>query len=256
MLTAILRAASPALARCRLEYRQREPIQVEVAIRQQRDYAEALRAAGVRVVELPALAAHPDAPFVEDAAVVLDELAVLARMGAAGRQPEVAPLAEVLADYLPLHQVDPPGTLEGGDVLRVGRRLLVGISSRTNAQGAAQLGAIAGKFGYAVTTVPVTGCLHLKTAVTHIGSRTLLVNRDWVDVRALSGFELHPVPEDEPWAANTLTVNGWVLVAASAPRTRAALAARGLPTVAVDISEFEKAEAGLTCLSLLFESSE
>jgi dimethylargininase len=256
MLTALMRAASPALARCRLEYRQREPIAVEAAFRQQRDYAEALRAVGVRVVELPALPEYPDAAFVEDDAVPLDELAVLARMGAAERQPEVAPLAEVLADYLPLHQVDPPGTLEGGDVLRIGRRLLVGISSRTNAQGAAQLGAIAGKFGYSITAVPVTGCLHLKTAVTHIGGRTLLVNRNWVDVRALSGFELLAVPEEEPWAANTLTVSGWVLVAASAPRTRAMLAARGLPTVAVDIGEFEKAEAGLTCLSLLFESSD
>lgn len=256
MLTALLRLPSSALARCRLEYRQREPIQIEVAIRQQREYAEALRAAGVRVVELPALAELPDAAFVEDAAVILEEFAVLARMGAAERQPEVPPLAEVLADFLPLRQVDPPGTLEGGDVLRIGRRLLVGISSRTSAEGAAQLGAIAGRFGYAVTTVPVTGCLHLKTAVTHVGGRTLLVNRDWVDVRALAGFDLLPVHREEPWAANTLTVNGWVLVAASAPRTRAALAARGLPAVAVDISEFEKAEAGLSCLSLLFESSE
>lgn len=254
MLTALIRMASAALVRCQLHFRRREPIDIARALQQQRAYAEALAAAGARVIELPPLDDLPDSVFVEDPAVVLDEVAIMGRMGAASRQPEVAPLADLLAEFRPLRFLEAPGTLEGGDVVRAGRLLLVGLSPRTNREGVEQFAAIAGEYGYTVRPVPVRGALHLKTAATVIGERTLLVNPDWVDRQALAGFELLPVPAEEPWAADTLTVNRTVLLAASAPRTRELLEARGLATVAVDVSEFEKAEAAVTCLSLLFDT--
>jgi dimethylargininase len=255
MLTALLRLTGPELARCRLEFRRREPVDAARAAAQQRDYARALEAAGVRVAFLPPLDDLPDAAFVEDPAVVLDEVAVITRMGAAGRRAEQASLAAALAAHRPLRTIEAPATLEGGDVLHVERRLIVGLSPRTNRAGAQQLAAIAGEFGYTVETVAVRGCLHLKTACTHAGGNLLVVKPAWIDADALDGFELLPVAAAEPWGANTLAVNGTVLVAASAPATRALLKARGLRTAAVDISEFEKAEAGLTCLSLVFHST-
>jgi len=255
MLTAIVRGISPGIAAGARLHKAAASMDVAVATVQHRRFVQELAAAGARVVALPAVKELPDSAFVEDVAVVLDEVAVLGRMGAAGREPEVALMAEVLAKHRPLRRIEPPGTLEGGDVLRIERRLLVGLSSRTNASGAGQLAAIARPLGYTVETIPVRGCLHLKTACTHVGGAAghdvLLVNPEWVDVTALRGFELLHVAPQEPWGANSLRVNDKLFVPASAPRTAERMAAHGLAPIAINISEIEKAEAGLTCLALL-----
>ena len=184
--------------------------------------------------------------------IVLDELAVLCRPGAKSREPEMARIESTIEKHRKVDGILAPGTLEGGDVLRIGRTLYVGLSNRTNEEGIRQLQQRVSQFGYSVATMGVKKCLHLKTAVTSPADGLLLVNSDWIDVTSFSGFEILSVPLDEPWGANTLAVNGIVLATASSPRTADMLRSRGLNVHQLNISELQKAEAGLTCLSVCF----
>ncbi len=252
MLTAITRAPSAAIARCELTYLAREPIDVARALRQHDAYVACLRDLGVRVVELPAEPDLPDATFVEDAAIVLDEVAVITRPGAASRRPETASVAAALESFRPLRFLEAPATLDGGDVLRVGRVLYVGSGARSNDAGIAQLAGILSPHGYTVRPARFDGCLHLKSAVTHLGGRLLLANTGWVDVAQFEDCQALAVPPDEPHAANTLIIAGATLLPAGNPRTQALLEARGFTVRPLDISELQKAEAGVTCSSLLF----
>ncbi|HYI00361.1 N(G),N(G)-dimethylarginine dimethylaminohydrolase, partial [Hyalangium sp.] len=193
----------------------------------------------------------PDAVFIEDVAVVLDEVAVLTRPGAESRRAEVLSVAEVLARHRPLRTLEAPGTLDGGDVLRVGRTLYVGQSERTNAAGTVQLrGHVAG-FGYEVRPVPIRGCLHLKSAVTQVADDTLLVQPAWVDPVAFAGFRVIEVDPGEEHAANALWVGGGVVYPACFPRTQQRLEDAGIAVTPVDVSELQKAEGAVTCCSLV-----
>jgi dimethylargininase len=250
-MRAITRAVGPTLAQCELTFRAREPIDTEKAAAQHRAYCQVLERAGIAVEVLPADEHLPDAVFVEDAAVVLDEVAVMARPGTPTRREEVPAIAAALARYRNLSRIEAPGTLEGGDVLRIGRECYVGLSTRTNREGAQQLAAIVHPLGYRVTPIAVHGCLHLKTAVTAIDEGALLVSPRWIETEPLRKYKRLEVPLDEPCAANVLTVGGIVHVSARCPQTRRLLEKHRFRTEALDISEFEKAEAGLTCLSLL-----
>ena len=207
---------------------------------------------GARIVSLAAEPGLPDAVFVEDAAVVLDEIAVIANMGAVSRRPEVASVAEALARYRPLKFLTAPATLDGGDVMRIGRSLFVGLSRRTNRQGVEQLSDLVRPHGYQIQPVEVTGCLHLKSACSYVGNNTILVNRSLIDVAPLGGFELLDVPEEESAAANALLLNGVVILPESFPQTRALLEERGFRVRTVDVSELQKAEAGVTCCTVIF----
>ena len=254
MLTAITRAVSPALARCELSFIARQPIDLAKACAQHRSYEHLLESLGVPVISLPAEPALPDSMFVEDPALVLDELAVIFPLGTESRRPEAASVAKALAAFRRLEFIELPGTVEGGDILRVGRRLFVGLTRRSNAEGHRQLAVILAPFDYEVIPVSVTGCLHLKSAVTSLGGNILLANRAWFDARAFAGFEWIDVAPEEPHAANALALAGTIIFPASFPRTRALIEARGFRTTPLDISELQKAEAGLTCSSLLFEA--
>lgn len=252
MLTALTRAVSPGLADCELTFLARQKIDGAKAIEQHQGYEECLAQLGVRVIRLPAAPDLPDSVFVEDTAIVLDELAVIARPGATSRQAETGSVADALSAFRPLKFIQPPATIEGGDVMLVDRTLYVGLSARTNAAGIEQLRAIVEPYGYEVRVVEVTGCLHLKTACAYLGGRTMLVNRQWINSKTLSGFDLLNVARDEHWAANVLAVSDIVFIADGFSLTRALVEARGFETRAIDISELQKAEAGLTCLSLVF----
>jgi dimethylargininase len=254
MITAITRAVSPALANCELSFISRAPIDLRKARQQHGAYEQFLEKLGAKVVSLPAEPDLPDSMFVEDAAIVLDELAVILPLGSATRRLEVASLVPVLADYRKLEFVALPGTLEGGDVLRIGRKLFVGLTRRSNAEGIRQLAQILEPYGYEVSTVPVTGCLHLKSAVTYLGGDTLLANKSWFDTTSLASYNMIEVDPTEPHAANALAVGNTVILPASFPRTRAAVEAAGFQVAALDISELQKAESGLTCSSLVFEA--
>jgi dimethylargininase len=249
--TAVVRGVSPSLARCELTWLEREPIDLGRAAAQHAAYVALLRELGLDVVEIPAEDALPDACFVEDAAVVLDEAALLAMPGAASRRGELPAVAEALGRFRRLERAILPATIEGGDVLRVGRRLFVGRSARTNEAGIARLRSFAEPLGYAVVAVDVTGCLHLKSAVTALDDGRVLANPAWIDLRPLAGFEVVEVAPTEPGAANVLRVDDALVADPGFPRTLDRLAARGYAPRLLDVSEFRKAEAALTCKSLL-----
>jgi dimethylargininase len=254
MFTAITRAVSPALAKCELLFLSREPIDLDRACAQHRAYEALLGRLGAHVISLPAEPALPDSMFVEDPALVLDELAVILPLGAESRRPEGASLAQALAKFRKLAYVTLPGTMEGGDILRIGRKLFAGVSKRTNNEGIRQLRAILKAHGYEIIPVRVTGCLHLKSAVTFIERNTLLANRAWIDTEPFAGYDWIDVACEEPQAANALALGGTVLFPASFPHTRARLESCGFHVTPLDISELQKAESGLTCSSLLFET--
>lgn len=255
MLTAITRTVSPALADCELTFVARQPIDLQRARAQHRAYETLLEKLGARVLSLPAEPDFPDSMFVEDPAIVLDELAIILPLGTAARRGEAPSLAEALSKFRKLEQVVLPGTIEGGDILRVGRKLFAGLSSRTNAEGIRQLAAILAPHKYEVIAVPVMGCLHLKSAVTYLGGNTLLANRAWLDCGPLAGFEWIDVDPAEPHAANALALGGTIIFSASFPRTRARIEAHGFHITPLDISELQKAESGLTCSSLIFDAA-
>lgn len=251
-MQAIVREPSAALERCALTFRAREPIDLARALDQHAVYVAALRDAGVNVRILPAAPDLPDAVFVEDAAVVVEECAVITRPGIDSRRPETESVAAILAPLRPLARIDAPGTLEGGDVLRVGRTVFVGQTARTNGEGTRQLAAALEPHGYEIVPAVPSGCLHLKSAATCVGGGTLLVNPEWIDVGLFTRWQCVPVAAGEPGGANALLAGDRLLVAASAPLTRRKLDALGFDTHPLDTSEFEKAEAALTCMSLLF----
>jgi dimethylargininase len=254
MLTAITRAVSPGIVKCELTFMDRQVIDLPKAIAQHHAYEQLLEKLGARVISLPAEPELPDSMFVEDPAIVLDELAVIFPLGTESRRPEAALLAQALGKFRRLEYVTLPGRIEGGDILRVGRKVYVGLSQRTNSEGIRQLKAILAPHKHEVVPVKVRECLHLKSAITYLGRNTLLANSAWFDARPFTGYEWVDVAPEEPHAANALTIHDTVIFPASFPRTRALIEAADFPVVTLDISELQKAESGLTCSSLLFEA--
>ena len=254
MLTAITRAVSPEINSCELGYLRREEIDVAKAVEQHRQYETCLRELGAEVISLPAEPGLPDCMFVEDPAVAVEQIAVMTRMGAESRRGESESLAKVLARFRPLEWLRAPATLEGGDVLRAGSTLFVGLSARTNQAGIEQLAGLLQPLGYCVRAVPVRGCLHLKSGCCAIGERRILANREWIDTSTFDGFEIIGVPAEEPGAANVLTIGRTALAPSAYPRTAELLTRLGWNVRQLDISELMKAEAGLTCSSILLEN--
>lgn len=246
-----MRAVAQSLGHCELSYVGRSEIDVGRAQAQHAAYAAALSSLGCELEWLAPLPAHPDGVFVEDTAVVVPEVAVMTRPGAASRRGEVDSAATALAAHLPVRRITEPATIEGGDVLRIGRNLYVGASKRSNAQGVAQLAQALAAFGYSVRAVAMGDCLHLKSAATFIAPDTLLANPAWVDPAEFGCARVIAVAADEPFGANTLTVGGVTLVSADYPKTRVLLEKAGIATRELDVSELHKAEAALTCLSVM-----
>ncbi|MBN2345948.1 MAG: N(G),N(G)-dimethylarginine dimethylaminohydrolase [Candidatus Aminicenantes bacterium] len=225
----------------------------EKALEQHAAYVGALRSCGLAVTVLEADEVHPDSVFVEDTAVLCERAAVIARPGASSRRGEERPLAKTLGGLYPhLDEILAPGTLEGGDVMRAGDRFFVGISARTNEEGARQLAAILGRHGFQVVAVPLRAVLHLKTGVSYLENNRLLASGEFLCHPLLASFGIIPVPDGESYAANSLWVNGRVLVPSGFPLTREAIAKAGYETIPLDVSEFRKLDGGLSCLSLRF----
>ena len=251
---ALTREISPALESCQLTHLPRVPIDLERARGQHAAYEWALVEAGCTIRRLDAGPAMPDSVFIEDIAVVLDEGAVVCRPGAASRRIETAGVVEALVRHRrPMQHIQAPGTLDGGDVLVVGRQVFVGSSARTNRPAIDQLSGMLGAVGYTVRAVPVRGCLHLKSAATRVAPDTLLINRACVPAEAFRGLSLIDVDPEEPHAANGLAVGDVVIYPASFPRTRERLERRGLRVRPVEVDELQKAEGAVTCCSLIFD---
>ena len=251
MRIALTRAISASFARCELTYLERVPIDLDRAHRQHAAYEAVLESLGWTIVRLPALDEQPDAVFVEDAAIALDELAVVAPMGASSRAGESRTVEEALARYLPVTRLTSPATLDGGDVMRAGRRVFVGRSSRTNAAAVEQLRGLLAPYEYEVIPVDVKGALHLKSACSIVGERMLLANTEWVDLSPFAGLDLLTVDASEAWGASVLHTDGHVVMTAGFARTARMLTDAGLTVHAVDLTEIRKAEGGPTCLSIL-----
>ena len=252
MWKAITREVSPTLNRCELTHLERQPIDIGRAIAEHHAYQQCLRELGIDLTALPAEPGYPDAMFVEDPVVVLDEIAIVARMGAASRRGEAESLERALSPYRELRRMHEPATLDGGDVLRAGRTIYVGLSERTNAEGIQQLAAEAEPFGYRVVPVAVQGCLHLKSGASWLGDDTVLIHRPWVDAGAFHGLHLVDVPAGEEYAANVLLHENTVLVAEGFPAIAEIVTALGRKVRTLNITELMKAESGLTCSSLIF----
>jgi dimethylargininase len=253
MPIAITRPVPASLAQCELTHLDRVAIDVHRASAQHHAYEAALASLGCTIRHLPAADDLPDSVFVEDVAIVLDEVAVLTRPGAVSRRAERESVAPVVSQYRDLLAITAPGTLDGGDVLRLGRTLYVGLSTRTNDDGARQLARLVGRFGYEVRSIQTSACLHLKSAATALAADRVLCNPAWLDAWVFEGVDLVTVAPGEPHAANVLRIGDALLCAAAHERTTEELRARGYAVTVVDVSELAKAEAGVTCCSLVIE---
>ena len=252
MSVAVTRRVSPSVARCELTHLDRKGIDPIRAARQHEAYCSALTDFGCSVILLPAEPDLPDSVFVEDGAVVVDELAVMTRPGAVSRRQEIHSLWKVLQRYRSTTAIVEPGTMDGGDVLRIGRRLWVGRSSRTNQAGIEQLRSLLAPHGYKVDVVEIEGCLHLKSAVTRIGTGTLLLNPAMVEPGCFAGFRTVEVDRSEPTGANALEVNGTVIYPEAFPATRRRMEQAGIRVRTVPADELAKAEGGVTCCCIVF----
>ena len=258
MLMAITREISPAILGCQLTHLTRTPIDLDLARAQHAEYEWALVEAGCTVRRLDTGPDMADSVFVEDVAVAFDELTLVTRPGAEARRTETPGVMDALIRLQSLHcrplvMIEEPGTVDGGDVLVVGRAVFVGLSQRTNAAGIDQMGRILKHLGYSVRAVPVQGCVHLKSAVTAITPDELLINRAWVPSEPFAGLELVDVHPQETHAANALIVGDRIVYPTAFPRTCERLEARGLRVRAVDMSELAKAEGAVTCCSLIVD---
>jgi dimethylargininase len=254
MLVALTRALSPRINERELTFIDREPIDVARAAVQHEAYEQRLEAHGCRVVRVEGEPAMPDGVFVEDAAIVLDEIAVITRPGAASRRGETESVARALHRYRAVRSIEAPATIDGGDVLRVGRTLFVGQSRRTSDRAIAQLRELLEPIGYTIVPVPIRDCLHLKSAATYIGNSTILFSPECVEPHLFGAVETVTVDPSEPFAANALALNGTLLMSTSYPRTRRVLEQRGFRVETIENDEMEKAEAGVTCCSIIFQA--
>jgi dimethylargininase len=249
---AIVRPVSRGIIHCELTHLARSPIDYPRAVAQHEEYQSALKELGCELVTVPAVHDMPDAVFVEDAAIVLDDVAVMTRPGALSRRGELLGVEKALAPFRPLAHITDPATLDGGDVLLVGRRLFVGRSRRSNDEGIEQLRALVAPYGYDVRAIDVHGCLHLKSAVTTVENDTLLGNGEWVERDAFPDVKWIEVDRSEPHAANGLQIERDVIYPQAYPRTAARLRSFGISLRLLDASELAKAEGGVTCCSLVF----
>lgn len=254
MQVAITRAVSPSINLCELTHLERQPINIDLATEQHAAYEAALTDLGCSVRRLVVQPDLPDSVFVEDMAVVLDEVALILRSGAPSRRPEAGSVAEALGEYRELRTMQAPATLDGGDVLRIDRDLYIGVSGRSTLDGIRQVESFVMPFGYRVHPVEMTGCLHLKSAVTQVGERMLLVNPDWVDGGVFEGMQRIDVASDEPYAANALMLADAVIYPAAHRATGRRLEQKGVPLRLVDVTELMKAEGAVTCCSLIFRT--
>lgn len=251
---AITREVSDNIHRCELTHLSRERIDYENAVAQHRAYKACLLELGCQVLSLPGDPELPDCVFVEDTAIVLEEVAIITRPGAASRRPETAAVRDALAPFRRVVEIREPGMLDGGDVLVVGKTVYVGRSTRSNEPGVSQLVNLLEPYEYEVRTIEFHSCLHLKSAVTRVGERTLLIQEEWVSPDRFEGLDLIAVAPGELHGANALLIGDKVLYATGFDRTRERMESRGIVVETVDQAELAKAEGGVTCGSLIFES--
>ncbi len=248
-MLALLHVPSPRMNECVVSFVERQPIDLALVHQQHANYCRLLEECGATLTILRENSDYPDCVFIEDTAIVLDELAIIAALGAPSRRGEAAGVEATLREHRPIARIVPPAMLEGGDVLRVGKQLLVGVTTRSNARGIEALAALAP--GYTVIPVRVRGCLHLKSACSALPDGRLLISKDYLDLEPLAGFGLLDAPPQEPGAANIVVCGGRICMPSAHARTAELLSQQGFEVHSTDLSEFAKAEGSATCLSIL-----
>lgn len=251
MTVAVTRKISPRFNECEITHIDRTPIDLDIARTQHANYVQALLSAGCQVVELPEEANLPDSVFVEDTAFILPEVIVITRPGADSRKPETESIIKALASYKKLIQVTEPASVDGGDVLILGKNIYIGLSLRSNQAAVDQIQGLLKEYGYTVTGVEMHDCLHLKTALTRVDDQTVLINPNWVDTSPFKELNWIEVDASEPFAANCLPVNGSVIYPTSFPKTAQKLVSHGCKIVPIEVDELAKAEGAVTCCSLI-----
>jgi dimethylargininase len=252
-LIAITREVSRSIVNCELTHLERMPIDIQRARVQHAEYEAALKHLGLAVLSLPEERTLADSVFVEDTALVLDECAIILRPGADSRKPETESIAKVLAPYRKLFSIEAPARVDGGDILRVGKQIYIGLSSRSDTNAIEQIQDFLQPYDYEVHAVMVTGCLHLKSAMTQVAEDTLLTNPAWTDKKNFPGMKFIEIDPSEPYAANALMIGDTILYAKTFPKTRKKLEDAGIKIVDVDADELAKAEGALTCCSLIVQ---
>ncbi len=253
MVIAITREVSSRFNECEITHIDRTPIDLDIARRQHQEYIYALAQIGCEVIELPEERDLPDSVFVEDTAFILPEVAVITRPGADSRKPETESIVQALSSHRPLVHVTAPATVDGGDVLVLGKNIYIGMSTRSTMDAVTQLQGLLDNYGYKVTGIELTDCLHLKTAVTRMNNKTLLVNKNWVDAGHFSGYELIDIDPSEPFGANCLPVKDVIIYPSSFPKTQKKIEQKGFKVLNVNLDELAKAEGAVTCCSLIIE---
>ena len=254
MTVAITRHISPRFNECEITHIGRSPIDVNVARAQHHEYVEALKQLGCQVIELAEEPNLPDSVFVEDTAFILDEVAVITWPGADSRKPETESIIRALSPHRALVHVTEPATVDGGDVLVLGKNIFIGLSTRTNIESVHQIQGLLDTYGYKVTAVKMHDCLHLKTALTKVDDKTVLINPKWVDTHHFKDFDWIEVDPSEPFGANCLPIHDGIIFPTAFPKTLAKLEARGYKIHSVTVDELAKAEGAVTCCSLILSN--
>ena len=229
-----------------------EPADYGLMVKQHEAYLEALSVAGLEVIVLDPQPDYPDAHFVEDTAVVTPDVAVITNPGADERKGEAELIVPILAEFRKIERIQAPATIDGGDVLQVGNHFFIGLSQRTNQAGAAQLGRILQDYDYTWTTIGVGAGLHFKSGVNYVGNNTLIVSSEFAANEQLKKFDQIVLDQAESYAANTLLVNDHLLIPAGYPKSRKRLETLALKMIVLEVSEVQKMDGGLTCMSLRF----
>ena len=252
MQIAITREVSRSIINCELTHLQRVPIDLDRARAQHSRYEAVLKQLGLAVLSLPEAPSLADSVFVEDTALVLDECAIITRPGADSRRSETQPIAEMLAPYRSLFHILAPARVDGGDILQVGKDIYIGLSTRSDTNAIEQIQDFLQPYGYRLHAVNVTGCLHLKSAVTQVATDTLLINPAWVDKADFPGVKFLEIDPSEAYAANAVMIGGTIIYPTAFPKTGQKLESAHIPMISVDADELAKAEGALTCCSLIF----
>ena len=253
MVIAITREVSSRFNECEITHIDRTPIDLDIARKQHHEYVQTLAKIGCQIIELDEEQDLPDSVFVEDTAFILPEVAVITRPGADSRKPETESIIQALSSHRPLVHVVAPATVDGGDVLVLGKNIFIGMSTRSTPEAVTQLQGLLDNYGYTVVGVKLTDCLHLKTAVTRVDNNTLLINKNWVSPEHFTGFDLIDVDSSEPFAANCLPVKDVIIYPTTFPKTQKKLEQKGFKIVNVNLDELAKAEGAVTCCSLIIE---
>ncbi|MFH0760851.1 MAG: arginine deiminase family protein [Bacteroidota bacterium] len=249
---AIVRDVPNSFQKCVTTFHNKRKINVALAKQQHQQYCETLSSLGLKLIRIEADDTLPDCCFTEDTVIVFDVFAVITIPGAPSRIPETIEIEKTLSRLKTIVHITKPGTIEGGDVLRIGKKIFIGNSGRTNEEGIRQVASVIKHKGYQVIPVKIRNALHLKSVCTYLGNGCIILAEGYLDEKIFSEYDKIIVPKGEEYCANCLVVNGSVLIPKGFPKTKKIIENNGFPIIEIEMSEIEKAEGALTCLSVIF----